>query len=196
MTREGVTITRRGLLAAVATVGTASAGAGAGTFALFSDEETSSGNTLQAGTLDLHLDGGNQNVTLLDEGAMQPGESAQSSVQLANTGSLSAKPLVEVTAVQSTENGFYGKEQGQDPSGTDGELDEHLEVRATIGSTTVWSRQTVANLTTGTPYDPGTTLGSGGSKQFTLEWWLPADTSELAQSDGVELDLAFRLEQT
>jgi predicted ribosomally synthesized peptide with SipW-like signal peptide len=196
MTREGVTVSRRGLLAAVATVGTASAGAGAGTFALFSDSESSTGNSMAAGTIDLTVDGGDQTVTFLDESGIEPGDQGQGSVTLANSGSLAAAPTVTVSEIRSTENGYYGQENGQDGSPNDGELDEHLEVRATLGSSTVWPRQTVTSLTVGSPYDPGTTLSAGGSATFTMEWWLPSDTSDLAQSDGVEMDVTFRLEQT
>ncbi|GAB7092983.1 hypothetical protein JCM30237_01350 [Halolamina litorea] len=48
--------TRRQLLAGMGAVGLASAGAGLGTTAYFSDTESFSGNTLQAGSLDLKLD--------------------------------------------------------------------------------------------------------------------------------------------
>ena len=49
-------ISRRKLLAGVGTVGLASAGAGLGTSAYFSDEESFENNTLTAGELDLKLD--------------------------------------------------------------------------------------------------------------------------------------------
>jgi len=48
--------TRRQILAGMGAVGLASAGAGLGTTAYFSDTESFSGNTLEAGTLDLKLD--------------------------------------------------------------------------------------------------------------------------------------------
>ncbi|GAB7092984.1 hypothetical protein JCM30237_01360 [Halolamina litorea] len=48
--------TRRQILAGMGAVGLASAGAGLGTTAYFSDTESFSGNTLQAGELDLKLD--------------------------------------------------------------------------------------------------------------------------------------------
>jgi len=48
--------TRRQVLAGMGAVGLASAGAGLGTTAYFSDTESFSGNTLEAGTLDLKLD--------------------------------------------------------------------------------------------------------------------------------------------
>lgn len=52
----GLDLTRRKLLAGLGAVGVASAGAGLGTSAYFSDSETFSNNSLAAGTLDLKLD--------------------------------------------------------------------------------------------------------------------------------------------
>jgi len=48
-----IELNRRRVLGGLVTVGGAAAAAGAGTFALFSDDETSDSNTIQAGTLDL-----------------------------------------------------------------------------------------------------------------------------------------------
>ncbi|MFB6120549.1 MAG: SipW-dependent-type signal peptide-containing protein, partial [Halobacteriaceae archaeon] len=49
-------LSRRKALAALGTIGAASAGAGLGTSAYFSDRETYEGNTLTAGSLDLKVD--------------------------------------------------------------------------------------------------------------------------------------------
>ncbi|WP_435318960.1 hypothetical protein [Haloarchaeobius sp. TZWSO28] len=56
MTNNGFELTRRRLLAATGTVGLTSVGAGLGTSAFFSDEETFDGNALVAGELDLKVD--------------------------------------------------------------------------------------------------------------------------------------------
>ncbi|MFC7176269.1 vWA domain-containing protein [Halosegnis marinus] len=53
---ELLNLSRRRVLAGLGAVGIASAGAGIGTSALFSDEESFTDNLLQAGTLDLKLD--------------------------------------------------------------------------------------------------------------------------------------------
>ncbi|MFB6109186.1 MAG: SipW-dependent-type signal peptide-containing protein [Haloplanus sp.] len=53
MTDHAFDLTRRKALAALGTIGVASAGAGLGTSAYFSDDETFEDNTLTAGTLDL-----------------------------------------------------------------------------------------------------------------------------------------------
>lgn len=55
MTDQTIELTRRRILGGVATIGAASAAVGAGTFAAFSDTETSSDNTIQAGSLEIQL---------------------------------------------------------------------------------------------------------------------------------------------
>jgi len=55
MTRDDLTLSRRKALAALGSVGVASAGAGLGTSAYFSDQETFENNELTAGTLDMKV---------------------------------------------------------------------------------------------------------------------------------------------
>ncbi|WP_336000347.1 SipW-dependent-type signal peptide-containing protein [Halorientalis halophila] len=55
MSEEHIGLSRRRLLAGLGTVGVASAGAGLGTSALFSDEESFEDNTITAGTLDMEV---------------------------------------------------------------------------------------------------------------------------------------------
>lgn len=195
MSDQQIQLTRRRLLGGLVTIGSASVAAGAGTMAYFSDTESSADNAVQAGTLDLTLDDTDQTVTFLDESGIAPGDSGQGSVSLGNAGTIPGTPEVEVAAIRSTENGYYGKENGQDGSPNDGELDEHLEVRVSFDGQTIVGRTTVANVSPGDSYTMSSTIGAGESKPFTVEWWLPSDTSNLAQSDGYEFDLTFRLVQ-
>lgn len=98
---NGIELTRRRALGGLATIGVASAGAGAGTMALFSDRETSSGNSVRAGTLDLLL--GNGPVWSTSVGAnLAPGDRFSGTVDLTNDGTLPADH-VEV-AVSLSEN--------------------------------------------------------------------------------------------
>jgi len=83
-------LTRRRALGALLTIGAGSAAAGAGTFALFSDTEESSDNTIQAGTLDLSL-GSN---TLSFSTNLKPGGPGTSdTVTLTNDGNISDASL-------------------------------------------------------------------------------------------------------
>src|SRR6056297_3419496 len=55
MTEDKFNLSRRKALAALGTIGVASAGAGLGTSAYFSDQETFENNQLTAGTLDMKV---------------------------------------------------------------------------------------------------------------------------------------------
>lgn len=82
-----IELNRRRVLAGLGTIGVASAGAGAGTMALFSDEETNSGNTIQAGTLDLTTE---QAQTFTGQAQnLAPGEKTNKlKITLGNAGSI------------------------------------------------------------------------------------------------------------
>lgn len=84
-----IELNRRRVLAGLGTIGVASAGAGAGTFALFSDTETSSGNTVQAGTLDLS-DGVSSESFSVGTGSdgLKPGDKGEAYFGLTNDGTL------------------------------------------------------------------------------------------------------------
>lgn len=63
--------------------------AGAGTFAYFSDTETSSGNTFTAGTVDISLDGSaSGGEAYFSVGNMAPGDTVTKYVEVRNDGSL------------------------------------------------------------------------------------------------------------
>ena len=96
-----IELNRRRVLGALGVVGAASAGAGAGTFALFSDTETSSGNSVQAGTLDLTLgNGGSATLTASD---VAPGDSSTSMVKVNNVGTIDGSLDVNVSNVTSVD---------------------------------------------------------------------------------------------
>ncbi|GAB7093606.1 hypothetical protein JCM30237_07580 [Halolamina litorea] len=92
-----IELNRRRVLAGLGTIGVASAGAGAGTMALFSDTESSSGNTVQAGTLDLTL--GNGGSAPLSASNVAPGDSGTSVLQVNNEGSINGSLDVNVANV-------------------------------------------------------------------------------------------------
>jgi len=117
MSDKNIKLTRRRALGALGVVGVASAGAGAGTLALFSDEETSGGNSVQAGTLDLTLDGGNEAVTLIDTADVKPGDNGDGRTTLTNDGSVDGYVDLSVTSVYDPENGVGEAEMSADSTG-------------------------------------------------------------------------------
>ncbi|MEE8413815.1 MAG: TasA family protein, partial [Dehalococcoidales bacterium] len=76
---------------------------GGGTWAYFSDPETSTGNILTAGTLDLNIDGGDVNVTILSLTNAAPGDSGGNSATLANVGNLAGELDITLVTIASDE---------------------------------------------------------------------------------------------
>ena len=194
MSEPRTKLTRRQLLGGFLTIGAAGAAAGAGTMAYFSDTESSSGNTVQAGTLDLTLDGTSQTVTFLDESAIAPGDSGSGSVTLGNAGTVTGVPEVEVTEVTSKENSLEGEENGQDDF-QDGELYDYLQLRVLYDGQVVIDWFTADQISVGDTYTLPTTIAGGGSKPFSVKWRLPSGTGNDAQSDSFSFDVTFRLTQ-
>lgn len=87
-------ITRRGLLGGITATGVATAGVGAGTWAYFQDAESNTGNSVEAGTMDLDLRNGGSGVQFTISGA-KPGGISQDgfTAQLHNTGSVAASAV-------------------------------------------------------------------------------------------------------
>lgn len=201
MSDRTVTLTRRRLLGGLALIGGASAATGAGTVAYFSDSEGSSGNTVQAGTLDLELDGADQTVTFLDVDGIVPGDSGSQSIDLSNTGTVDGSLELVLTDVRDYENGIVSNENSEDDSPNDGELEEYVEVRALVSGTEIvgWTYvEQLQNLSLPEPYQTGVTIAAETTEPFTVEWRFgdPGDTSvREAQSDSVEIDVTFRLVQ-
>lgn len=142
--KKSIQLTRRRILAGVTTVGAVSTGAGAGTFALFSDSEQSTENTVQAGTLDLSR--GEQSWNLPAKG-LGPGDTVSGSVSLSNDGGSLSGDHVEISTSVAGEN------DGDEP--TDSEL------AAEVDAATYANHVLVDSLSYG-----GTTLvGSGAAWQ-------------------------------
>jgi predicted ribosomally synthesized peptide with SipW-like signal peptide len=73
------------ILVSVMVIGLVSALAGAGLYAYFSDTETSTGNTFQAGTLNISLDGGSWSTGFNN---MKPGDTVKFTITVHSVGSL------------------------------------------------------------------------------------------------------------
>ncbi|UIO99191.1 CalY family protein [Halobaculum sp. CBA1158] len=209
-------LSRRGVLGGLVTMGAASAAAGAGTVALFSDEETSTNNTVQAGTLDLTVNGSGSNA-VIDVSNVVPEETGRDSTTLTNAGSLPGYLTFGITGFRTPENGVNDPEsdapQETDPLGPDaggshtGELAQNLEIRAKLvvdGSDRyVIGHEPVdgddgyvlaAAIRLG-PYDlGGLELSSGQSIEFVTDYRVFNAGNEI-QSDSVEIEAGFALTQ-
>lgn len=127
-------LSRRKLLGSLGAIGVAAGGAGAGTFAYFQDSETSSGNTVEAGTVDLGLhDGGDgYTYTMLSAtpDALKSGGSDRSTtINIKNSGTLRLDHL-DITFSNDTVEDANGDQSSadsgpnSDPDQTHGDADE------------------------------------------------------------------------
>lgn len=103
---------RREVMVSILVVGVASMALGAVTWAQFSDSDTSDGNTVEAGTLDIKLDGGDSQTGVFSLTNAEPGDSTSHDFTLTNAGS-AAGNHVEVTL------SFSENDQRSEPSDPD-----------------------------------------------------------------------------
>lgn len=127
-------LTRRTLLGGVAATGVTAAGAGAGTMALFTDAEESTGNSVSAGTLDLVVadsdegfgDGVSATWTLSNA---KPGDTVLADLTLQNAGSLAADHVELGFDVTETEAaGPSGSDESDTAPGSAAGMAEQFEV--------------------------------------------------------------------
>ena len=102
---------------------------GGGTFAYFSDTETSVSNTLTAGTLDLNINGGDIAITTLSVSDVAPGDSGSDNSTIANVGSLLGELDISTSAVTNTPGaGGTESEGGSGELGANAQLAMYIDV--------------------------------------------------------------------
>ena len=188
---------------------------GGGTWAYFSDTESSTDNSLTAGVLDLTVDGVNVAVTTFSEGAAAPGDSGSGSTTLANAGSMAGELDISFSAITNTAGaGGTEFEGGSGELGGVAEIAVYLDVNqnATFDAGDIELNTTGAN-----PYaNPGNTtldyatINSYGSvsynavlasmaapaaDDFIVLWQVPTTADNTIQGDSVSFDVTFVLEQ-
>ena len=185
---------------------------GSGTWAYFSDVESSVDNSLTAGTLDLNIDGGNVAVTTFSEAAVGPGDSGSGSSILSNVGSYAGELDIAFSAITNTP-GAGGREY----EGGSGELGgvATMAVYLDIDQSADWSSGDIGLKSDGTTYNHPTaldyaTIDSYGSltfdaviasmaasaaDDFIVLWQVPTSADNTIQGDSVSFDVTFTLEQ-
>ena len=189
---------------------------GAGSFSALNDTETSEGNTFTAGTLDLKVDDeDNPGLTHFEIENMAPGDTENHYWILKNTGTICGQPSVEFANIVNYENGQNEPEAevdttDGDPGEGDGELGGFLYTlmkwRQDDGPwheiLMVPNGHTFINHLTG-PYglgensgDPIPELCENEEVEILIRlWWHPRSDDNEAQSDSVEFDVIFHLDQ-
>lgn len=190
---------------------------GGGTWAYFNDTESSVGNTITAGTLDLNWDGGNESDNYTFQIAAAdgwPGNSNNSTFKLIkNVGSLDGELDIELTDLLNTESSG-GTEHEAD--GVGGELGSFAKIAPwiDIGKDGAFTPDTDIALTSAGGVSTAalqwdtidsfvqiwdavvSTMSSGDEYRFYIAWEIPGEaTDNTAQGDSVSFGVTFTLEQ-
>lgn len=191
-------------LAMIALVSSTAVGA---TKAYFSDSETSSGNTLAAGTISLTVNQaqGSSVPVLVNASNLVPGAyTGVGVVNLKNIGSLPGKLSAKISNIHNLENGVTAPEitAGESPDNTVGDLGPKLSfiVKQNYNPWDHFLYMTGladgATLTTLHMSAGDLVLAPGEERQFQLNvQWPVTATDDMAQGDSVNFDLTFRLDQ-
>jgi predicted ribosomally synthesized peptide with SipW-like signal peptide len=184
---------------------------GGGTYAYFSDTESSTNNSLTAGTLDLNIDGGDIAVTTFSVSDVAPGDSGSDNSTLANTGSLSGELDISTSAVTNTPGAGGGEYEGGS-----GELGASAQIAMFIDvdQDSTWSSGDIGLKSDNTTYDHPTaldydtidnfdskswdaaeTMAASASDYFTIFWQVPTGADNTIQGDSTSFDVTFVLEQ-
>ncbi len=193
---------------------------GGGTWAYFSDTETSSTNTISAGTLDLTIGGGNVNYNILTLTNRVPGDSGQAYAELKNVGSVTGELDIGKSA-----SGQLAVANTQGTGGTEYELSGSGELGAQatmalwidVNKNSTWNVGTDIGLKNdGTTYNSGsldyqtinsyngrywggsagvTNLVSNADVWFFISWQIPTSADNTIQGDTVTVGATFILEQ-
>lgn len=192
--------------------------AGAGTFAYFSDTETSEDNSFTAGTLDLVVGGGASLPFVFEN--IAPGDSDTDYDGLKNSGSIAGELDIVMSATNNNDN---GQEEPENDQGTDtgnGDLGGQLKMALWLDLDEDGTAEStdIGLKSDGTTYDPSlgldyatvdsysgkswngiTTLdpseGGNADANIVINWELPSGTDNRVMGDSVSYDLTFELEQ-
>jgi len=185
---------------------------GGGTWAYFSDPETSPNNVLSAGTLDLRINGADDPVNILTVSSAQPGETGGNSTTLLNYGSATGNLTIEVGSVTNTEStGDSEFEADGDPGELGGAALMAIYLDITPGGGFDGSDIGLNNA--GNTYSPGTldyqtidsyngvtwpnvdSMIASESYAIYIMWQIPYGTSadNTFQGDSVSVNMTFTL---
>ncbi len=196
-------LTRRRALGGLLTIGAGSAAAGVGTFALFNDTESSTENTLQAGTLSL-ADGASS--ASFSATGLAPGDETDTfEVDLENDGTLDGSLDIDLALTENDSDATAGDDGDADASVADlaGVLDVttfevgSLDVLADRFGGSATLADVVAN-NAGEDDDSNVrdiALASGETKTFSFALEMQESAGNEFQADGLDVQFDFELNQ-
>jgi len=191
------------VLASLLMIGMVAAMAGAGTFAYFTDTETSTGNVFTAGTLDLVVNEENPVSSHFELENVQPSDNATDKVNLTNIGTCDGYLSMWIENLTDDDNGLTEPEEtdGDTTGGADpeGELSPNLCIQIWDYNGNEHYNDTLANFAAthgneSTQLDLGD-LSAGQSRMFTVGYYVPSDVGNIIQSDSSTFDIVVDLLQ-
>jgi spore coat-associated protein N len=175
---------------------------GAGTFAYYSDTETSANNTFTAGTLDLEVKSGGSwfNGTTVPSinaefdamvNNLKPGDAGAITIPVKNSGSLPGTPSLKFYNLAETAGVNPEPEGSPDTADLAGKIDVVVKYDGTnVGS------GTLASLAGTVLTAPAGSLGSGAEKAWTVELSIDgASVGNEIMGDTATVDVEFGLVQ-
>lgn len=161
-----------------------------GVNAYFNDTESSAGNNVKAGTMDLTINGEDDPVTAVitvgADGLVYPGFTDSVTITLANTGSINGLVKMQITALIPS----AGTTPEPEPTPDAGELEENLDVTITCGTFTQTGK--LSALTS--EMNLGA-LAAGGSSTVTIIYSVATTVGNEIMDDSVSFTLLFTLDQ-
>lgn len=191
-----------------------------GTQALFSDTETSDDNTFAAGTLDLKVDGQDDpTIVSVSLANMKPGDTQTYNWTLSNSGSLDGQPYIEIINVVDYDNNCTEPETNVpditcgDPGAGEGELSDNLYVTINAAGSggyeypngpgcinggrtcplSYWQSYGLVGNGSPTTWEQIPASSSIAPMQLIIE--IPSSIDNIIQSDSLEFDIVFHLDQ-
>jgi len=189
------------VLASLLMIGMVAAMAGAGTFAYFTDTETSTGNVFTAGTLDLVVNEENPVSSHFELENVQPSDNATDKVNLTNIGTCDGYLSMWIENLTDDDNGLTEPEglvDSTDGAG-EGELSPNLCIQIWDDTGAELYNDTLENFAAtyhsqDTQLDLGD-LSAGQTREFTVGYYVPSDVDNIIQSDSSTFDIVVDLLQ-
>ena len=192
------------ILGSIVAIALMASALGIGTYASFSDTETSVGNSFTAGTLDLKINGADTNVVAFTIANMRPGNQPTSSYVLSNAGSLSGTlDIISVVRTDSENTRIEPEIEAGDTTDNVGELSSVVNLRLYIDTDkdgyystgdVMFFNGKVDQLPTSFVLNTPIAAGANIRINAVFDWWDTANDNK-AQSDSFTLDLTFQLKQ-
>lgn len=181
------------IMASIIVIGILALSIGWGTYSLFFDTETSSGNKFQAGTLDLKIWNGTAwvdtpNVPHFEISNVEEGDFGTFEFKLKNCGSLNGIAKMHIKNVVDDR----GETPDPEPLPDYGELSESITISIMVGNTVIVT-DTLANLKCREiVLGP---LAAGAEVVVKIDWCIDTDVGNEIQGDIVTFDVEFLLQK-